>query len=134
MTRSDRLYMVIEYFNAGAARIDLQPPVVVTEILLGQGEVEEDLPPLRSAHRLEMIRETVLVEQGVARLDERRPRHRDGVELATLGEDVVDIVHDDSHDDTILGGNRCRLRCSRAPPAPGRASDCNGSASHSSTL
>jgi hypothetical protein len=82
-------------------RIHLEGLVVIEEVLLGQAEVEQDLSPLRTAHRLEMIGEAVLGEDRSLTPKQRPALNRDRVEFATLGEDIVDVVHDVGHDEAI---------------------------------
>src|SRR5262249_2525186 len=109
--------------DVGAARIDLQHPVVVAQVLLGEGEIEEDLSPLRPTHRLDVVRETMLGKQCVAAGDEWRPLHGDGVELAALGEDIVDVVDDVGEGEPIHRGHGRGLRERGAPPAAYRSSE-----------
>ena len=106
---------VAEDQGVGAARIDLQRAVVVGEIQLGKREVEEDLPALGAAQRLEVVGEAVLGQQRVTAARERGSLHGDRVELATPGEDVVDVVDHVREDQPVDCGHRAGLRA--GPPA-----------------
>ncbi|MGH7279624.1 MAG: hypothetical protein ACREJG_13200 [Candidatus Rokuibacteriota bacterium] len=113
----------------GAGRIDLERPVVVDEVQLGEAEVEQDFPALPAAQRLEMVGETVLGQERAAGAERGAP-HGDGVERAALGEDVVDVVDDVGHDEAVDSRRRAALRARRAAPDPADAPDRKRPARH----
>ena len=90
----------------GQGRIELHHRVVVEEGPLGERKVEQDLAPLASARRLEVVREPML---GGRRRDADAAAYaldRDRVELSALREHVVDVVHHVGHDEPIDDGRR----------------------------
>jgi hypothetical protein len=104
--------------RVGTRGIDAERLVVHEQRGVGQREVEQDLPARGAALRRQMVGEAVLREQGHSSRAEGRPLHGDGVELAVLREDVVDVVDDVGQDETVDLGDGAEPAAAR-PAARG---------------